>query len=304
MKNKIVLGTFACILMGAFALGAAGIVNPLIAEKEHIGPETSDRPIGFLIIRADAPSFRKAPDGKVPARCVEVPAEGDLPAYMDYVFDIERAYGIYEYKYGDTNFLHCDPELSNTKSSINYDLKENSKSEQLGFSVDLFVDPDPNMKYFVKTVYQEEDGDVYADVYEGDGISDYVSFEQIYPLQDSVEYSTTFDRKISEEKDGFVNEHTAQIKISLKEGALPDSIVVYEYDDAGTQLGVKSFTSETFWDDTYITYKKCAYFIVKTNTAGKVKRELVEEGAAYFHVVSQKVDGIYSEKSPAITWDK
>ena len=162
MKIKTALIVLAILVAAAFTLGMTGVFTPSTNDNEETGSVERDRPIGYLILRSDAGAFSKEDDGTVFARRVEVDPQDGTPSYPDYVFDIDRAYGIYEYLENDCNYLHVDPQLSNASSRYDIRLLDNdSKEEFFHFEANLQM-VDDSVLCTVNTVYQKADGQVYA----------------------------------------------------------------------------------------------------------------------------------------------
>ncbi len=300
MKNKIAITILAVGVAAAFALGATGILKPVLNEKEESGTEV-DRPIGYLVIRSDVGPFAKEEGGIVNARCVDVPAQDDLPAYKDYVFDIDKAYGAYEYTYENCYYMHLDPEFSGAKTSLDIADVDGVSSVKLGSDVNLLVSNKDSVKYFVNSVYQKPNGDVYAKL-ENDAN---LNSDGTDPEQDVTAFST-YTTKVEVDHMGEKKGYISEMKISFNQGALPDRILLQECDDSGKTLATKEFTAatfaETFEKAKYETFPDCAYIVMTVKTGTKVRREIIERGMYNFSVLAYEEDGIFVERFAEMEW--
>ncbi|MBO4496340.1 MAG: hypothetical protein J5752_10860 [Clostridiales bacterium] len=296
MKNKVAIIVLAVLVAVSFALGVSGLVKPVMKEKEK-EEYVVDRPIGYLIIRSDAPAFEKEEDGTVKARAEKiVPEDGSMP-YMDYVFDIPRSYSIYEYKYVNVFYMHADPvfAIPETKSKIDLSQYDDGAREAIAFEVTLPVTLDASVFYFVNTVYQKADGDVYAVLSDAD----------LLVLPDITiggKMTVTYENKVNVDSDDGWNEYISKMEIELKSGSVAEKIRITEFDKDGKELKRSEETSSSFSDKAYTPDDNCEYMFLEYKIGDSVHRDLIEKGETDMFVPAKEEDGIILQACQEILW--
>lgn len=296
MKNKVAIIVLAVLVAAAFALGVTGVLKPVMEEKEA-QEYIVDRPIGYLIIRSDAPAFNKEEDGTVKARAEKVvPEDGSMP-YMDYVFDIDRAYGIYEYRYSNVFYMHAEPVFATpeTKSKLDLSKYDDGEREALSFSVTMPVTLDASVFYFVNTVYQKSNGDVYA----------VLSDENVLVLPDMTvggKMTVTYENKVNVDSDDGWNEYLTKMEIELKSGSIAEKIRITEFDKDGKELKRTEETAASFSEDVYTPAENCEYIFLEYKIGDSVHRDLIEKGETDMFVPAKEDDGIILRTCKDIIW--
>jgi len=238
-----------------------------------------------MVLRSDAAPFLKDESGKVYAKKVDV-KDFDGNSYVDYDFENDRAYGLFEYMYENVMYLHCDPAFTGATSAINISEQDNSKGTSLNFNADLLVSSGSDVLYFIKPVYQQADGSVYAVIDE--------EFNQILtPDQATVSLKTN----VKNEAEDYTTEYEACGSIAVKTGKLPTVIRILSFDAEGNCIRKDEFTPETFPETTYVKDENCEYMIVESESDDGTTREFIEKESLLMQVLAQEKDGIVMYKT-------
>ena len=225
MKTRNTIILFFCIILAAFALGAAGLIN--IIDESAQAVSGSDRLIGVLITKEplfsdldlllagsnnmprDGESTGEAGSagnqGRLYARPV-VTSQTETCTETDYVFD--KIDGIRFFKSfvteGSESFLtHCiDEEITDIESRLSEDNLNDEKTTSLEGTVYYAAIPYVDTFFYLNPVYQTPEGDVYA--VSGDELRFHEKSSQSLTLTDS-QTETSNGRKSTSTQEVTVN---------------------------------------------------------------------------------------------------
>ncbi len=294
MKNKIILGIAVCVVALGFVLGATGVVNPVNRAGEEQAEAALNEaflsPCGILIVRSDAPELPKDEKGRLYGE-IETKVDADNNEYYDCIFDYPRTYGMLQFQKNNCTYGHCDPVFYDTHFSVNY---HDQTSQRMFAEAKLSVEDAQNIMYWIYVIYQNDAGEVFADLEER---------TQILSEGFQISVEQTIEKKV----DGkVVRKNSGGGAVQLERGEKPKEFVISEYDESGAKLCETRYEAGQAPDGYHVPKRISAFAVVETVYSDHSTYEIItpseDSDKIWITVFDDVEDGMFTFKSIYFAW--
>lgn len=303
MKTKQMIIIIICIILAAFALGAAGIVN--VTNETAKKNLDEDHLIGVLITKEYLDLFdgNINDQGRLYAELVETsqPDEtGETIKAKEYVFKDIKGIRFFGPKIpdesgidGSGSYMSTNIDEGITDASTHFTILDDCETVSLKGTI-YVASGGKSGNFYFNPVYQTSKGDVYA--MSGEGISF---------LGEGNGPGTSMSQKISENRtssdESKISSGTeVEVTVSVMED--PTRIALLQFDSKNELLEKADFTPGNL-PESIDVLPDAQYMIVETTSAEGIHRTLFQQEDDFIYVFTSRDDGICIKQTYEVNWN-
>ena len=270
LKTIITVAAILAAMAIAYALGASG--NTSMGKKEQ-----ADMLVGMLVTTQSLP---ESDDGRVYAECID----------GEYVFKgIDGMQCFFTNKDNMDNAIvsHVDSAFTDKSCSLHV---INDDQQNVALKAKLYLGTSFDEILIQNPVYQTESGEVYAVAGQGADYSGEEGMGGSFSLSESIERNA----------DGKTVTRGTSVDIEVEVVAVPEKIIVLQFDAAGKLLSSESFTPGELPDS---MESEAAYIVVGTVSQSGTQYEVFQPDDESISVLYCRADGVCVKQSCAVSWN-